>query len=381
MSSLIAKYHGPNETHVDLSMKLFVGQVPKDMDEKDLQPYFEKYGEVMSVKICRDRDSKQHKGCAFITFDNLDHADTALHEMHDRVALPGAKKEMQIKPVHNEDAKKFEKRLFVGMISKSMSVDDLKEMFSKFGEVSDCNVLFNQEKVSRGCGFLKFEKASSCMIAIKEMHHSKTMEGCNSPLVVKHADSPADKQKRQASSASLDDRPDVKRGSFNHAPVYYNNNNNNSQPPPHQYPDRNQYNAPPQPPQQPNSTAVTLINAFTPLLATVAEQNNPGTTKMLVKSIEIALNALQYENSPSAHTALVSIASNLSVAVANNLSRASAAQSSNYSNYSQEYPASQPYPPTQEYQYNSAAAVPQSYPAAQQGYQSNHYNHSSSRPN
>ena len=310
MSSLIAKYHGSADSpNVDLSMKLFVGQVPKNMEENELQPYFQKYGPISSVKICRDRDSKNHKGCAFVTFENLDHADEALHEMHDRVALPGAKKEMQIKPVHIEDEKKFEKRLFVGMISKSLTTPELEDMFSKFGEISDCNILNSQDKTSRGCGFIKFEKASSCLLAIKEVHHSQTMDGCNSPIVVKHADSPADKMKRQA-GPGYEERPS-KRPFMPQGPGPY------SQPPPPPH-----FNHPPPPPAQQNSTAMALINAFTPLLATVAEQNSPGTTKMLVKSIEIALNALQHENSPSAHTALVSIASNLSVAVANNLSRA-----------------------------------------------------------
>ena len=39
------------------------------------------------------------------------------------------------------------------------------------------------------------------------------------------------------------------------------------------------------------------------------------------KSIEIALNALQHENTTSAQAAMVSIASSLSVAVANNLNK------------------------------------------------------------
>lgn len=374
MSSLIAKYHGSAESpSVDLSMKLFVGQVPKTMEESELQPYFQKYGPIMSVKICRDRDTKNHKGCAFVTFENLDHADEALHEMHDRVALPGAKKEMQIKPVHVEDEKKFEKRLFVGMISKSLAPPDLEDMFSKFGEITDCNILYSQDKSSRGCGFIKFEKPSSCLLAIKEVHHSQTMEGCNSPIVVKHADSPADKMKRQAGQG-YDDRQS-KRPFMQHGP------GNFSQPPP----PPPQFNQPP-PPQQQNSTAMALINAFTPLLATVAEQNNPGTTKMLVKSIEIALNALQHENSPSAHTALVSIASNLSVAVANNLSRTQPQNTFNSAGYNagdynqyntQDFQQYNTQYSSQGSSYSGSASY---YGGNQQNGNSAHYNYSS-RPN
>ena len=152
-------YESDDSPALDMTMKLFVGQVPKSMEEDDLKPFFEKYGPLSSIKILRDRDSKSHKGCAFVTYENLDDADNAVHEMHDRVALAGAKKEMQIKPVHNEDEKKFEKRLFVGMLSKSFTAVEFEEMFSKFGEITDCNILHGPDKSSRGCGFVKFEKA------------------------------------------------------------------------------------------------------------------------------------------------------------------------------------------------------------------------------
>ena len=74
------------------------------------------------------------------------------------------------------------------------------------------STVVNGEKTSRGCGFVKFAKASSCLQAIKEMHQSQTMDGCNSPIVVKHADSPADKMKRNA--AGFDEREDAKRNHF-----------------------------------------------------------------------------------------------------------------------------------------------------------------------
>lgn len=363
--------YGSDDTpQLDSTMKLFVGQVPKSMEEDDLKPFFEKYGTLSSIKILRDRATTNHKGCAFVTFENLDDADDAMHEMHDRVALPGAKKEMQIKPVHSEDEKKFEKRLFVGMISKSITAHELEEMFSKFGEVTDCNILYGPDKSSRGCGFVKFEKGSSCLNAIKEMHHSKTMEGCNAPIVVKHADTPADKMKRQAQAGPGFD------GLQNKRPFMQPSHQQGQLSAPHiiSQPYINQHQHPSQQSAQTNSTAMALINAFTPLLASVAEQNSPGTTKMLVKSLEIALNALKHENTPSAHTALVTIASNLSVALANNLSR-----SQNQSSTSDPY-SSQDYA-QQQYSYSNPNTGGYFNGQSPPSTNTQHYNFSSSRPN
>lgn len=363
---------------MDMTMKLFVGQVPKNMEEDDLRPFFEKYGPLSSIKILRDRETKNHKGCAFVTFENLDDAENAVHEMHDRVALAGAKKEMQIKPVHNDDEKKFEKRLFVGMLSKSLTAVEIEEMFSKFGEITDCNILYGPDKSSRGCGFVKFEKGSSCLNAIKEMHHSQTMEGCNSPMVVKHADSPADKMKRQAQPARPGlDGHQLKR-QFTRP-----SQNSSSAPQIVSQPQMNAYHQPQQSTQNSNqnSTAMALINAFTPLLNSVAEQNNPGTTKMLIKSIEIALNALQHENTPSAHTALVTIASNLSVAVANNLSRSQTQSSFNQSVRSETSNqfSTQDYG-QQQYGYSGQTSYFNGQNSEIPG-NTQHYNFSSSRPN
>lgn len=44
------------------AIKLFVGQVPKTFDEKDLRPYLEHYGPIHELSILRDKVSHAHKG-------------------------------------------------------------------------------------------------------------------------------------------------------------------------------------------------------------------------------------------------------------------------------------------------------------------------------
>ena len=333
------------DTTIDYSIKLFVGQVPHTYEEKDIEPFFEKYGTLVNTRIVRDKDTKKHKGCAFVTFQNLDDAEVAIKEMHDKVKLESAKKEMQIKPVNNDDAVKLTKRLFVGMISKNLDSDNLRDMFTPFGEIVDCNILIDRtENKSRGCGFIKFEKASSCLHAIKEMHQSQTMEGCNSPMVVKFADTPGDKQKRLIDK----DTREVKRPYIQQQPAYPA-----SYPQPTNIVTRHEsFNPDITRPASYSTSAPTndaLLNTFTPLLNTLSEQISPSTTQALVKSLQIAVNALNQANTTSAQTALVSIASNLSVAVANSVTKPSSQmQVQNYSSFSQEG-----YNSTQGYDYSN----------------------------
>ena len=44
------------------AIKLFVGQVPKTFDEKDLRPFLEAYGPIYELTVLRDRLSGAHKG-------------------------------------------------------------------------------------------------------------------------------------------------------------------------------------------------------------------------------------------------------------------------------------------------------------------------------
>jgi RNA recognition motif-containing protein len=47
-------------------MKLFVAGLPYDMDDAELEEFFEKFGTVTSVKVAIDRESGKSKGFAFV---------------------------------------------------------------------------------------------------------------------------------------------------------------------------------------------------------------------------------------------------------------------------------------------------------------------------
>ena len=49
---------------------------------------------------------------------------------------------------------------------------------------------------------MTFINRQMAIVAIKTMHHSLTMEGCSSPLVVKFADSQKDKEHKKSSKKS-----------------------------------------------------------------------------------------------------------------------------------------------------------------------------------
>jgi len=63
-------------------MKLFVAGLPADMDEAELEEFFEKYGPVKTVSIARDRATKRTKGFGFVEMENSLHAKTAIQTLN-----------------------------------------------------------------------------------------------------------------------------------------------------------------------------------------------------------------------------------------------------------------------------------------------------------
>ncbi|XP_071544639.1 CUGBP Elav-like family member 2 isoform X39 [Panulirus ornatus] len=177
------------------AIKMFVGQIPRSMDENDLRKMFEEFGEVYQINVLRDKVTGQSKGCCFVTFYTRKAALEAQNAMHNIKTLPGMHHPIQMKPADTEN--RNERKLFVGMLSKRYNEQDVRMMFSSHGTIEECTVLRDANGQSKGCAFVTFSSRQCAINAIKKMHHSQTMEGCSSPLVVKFADTQKEKDAKR----------------------------------------------------------------------------------------------------------------------------------------------------------------------------------------
>nr|XP_043874523.1 CUGBP Elav-like family member 1 isoform X2 [Solea senegalensis] len=191
----------PDQPDVD-AIKMFVGQIPRSWSEEQLRELFEPFGAVYEINVLRDRSQNppQSKGCCFITYYTRKSALEAQNALHNMKILPGMHHPVQMKPADSEKNNAVEDRkLFVGMISKKCNENDIRLMFSPYGQIEECRILRGPDGLSRGCAFVTFTARQMAQSAIKSLHQSQTMEGCSSPVVVKFADTQKDKeQKRMA---------------------------------------------------------------------------------------------------------------------------------------------------------------------------------------
>ncbi|XP_034254106.1 CUGBP Elav-like family member 2 isoform X2 [Thrips palmi] len=174
---------------------MFVGQLPRSMDEADLTRLFEEFGRVHQINVLRDKVTGQSKGCCFVTFYTRKAALQAQDALHNIRTLAGMHHPIQMKPADSEN--RNERKLFVGMLSKKCSENDVRQLFGQFGAIEECTVLRDTNNQSKGCAFVTYTSKQCAVNAIKAMHHSQTMEGCSSPLVVKFADTQKEKDQKR----------------------------------------------------------------------------------------------------------------------------------------------------------------------------------------
>ncbi|XP_053133376.1 CUGBP Elav-like family member 3 isoform X2 [Hemicordylus capensis] len=94
---------------------------------------------------------------------------------------------IQVKPADSE-SRGEDRKLFVGMLGKQQTDEDVRKMFEPFGSIDECTVLRGPDGTSKGCAFVKFQTHAEAQAAINTLHGSRTLPGASSSLVVKFAD-------------------------------------------------------------------------------------------------------------------------------------------------------------------------------------------------
>uniref|UniRef100_A0A1B6MRB8 Protein alan shepard n=1 Tax=Graphocephala atropunctata TaxID=36148 RepID=A0A1B6MRB8_9HEMI len=177
------------------SIKMFVGQIPQNFTEYDLLQMFEKFGKVYEIRVLKDKTTGKSKGCCFVTFFTRRAALNAQNALHNIKVMPGMHHPIQMKPADTDN--RNDRKLFVGMLSKKYTENEVRNLFSPYGTIEECTVLRDVSGQSKGCAFITYLSRQSAQNAVKSMHHCHVFEGCSSPIVVKFADTQKEKEMKR----------------------------------------------------------------------------------------------------------------------------------------------------------------------------------------
>lgn len=121
------------ETKLKCSDLIVLG-LPWKTTEQQLREYFETFGDVLMAQVKKDPKSGQSKGFGFVRFGSYEVQTRVLTQRHlidsrwCDVKVPNSKEGL---------AQQVPCKVFVGRCTEDISADDLRDYFSKFGEVTD----------------------------------------------------------------------------------------------------------------------------------------------------------------------------------------------------------------------------------------------------
>nr|CCK33029.1 RRM domain protein Musashi [Platynereis dumerilii] len=153
--------NGNDEGHQDPG-KMFVGGLSWQTTPEGLREYFTKYGEIKECMVMRDPITKRSRGFGFVTYADPGSVDKVLangpHELDTKLIDP--KLAFPRRPNATQQPKMVTrtKKIFVGGLSASTTLEDVKQYFSQFGKIEDAMLMFDKAtQRHRGFAFVTFE--------------------------------------------------------------------------------------------------------------------------------------------------------------------------------------------------------------------------------
>uniref|UniRef100_A0A8C6LPC9 ELAV like RNA binding protein 1 n=1 Tax=Nothobranchius furzeri TaxID=105023 RepID=A0A8C6LPC9_NOTFU len=203
----------------DSRTNLIVNYLPQSMSQDELRSLFSSVGVVESAKLIRDKVAGHSLGYGFVNFVNHSDAERAISTLNglrlqsktikvtcSRSSLTflfllldvlcswtvGGALDWQIKVSFARPSSDMIKdaNLYISSLPRTVSQQDLEDMFAPFGRIINSRVLVDQASgLSRGVAFIRFDKRAEAEDAIKHLN-GHVPPGSSEPIIVKFAANP-----------------------------------------------------------------------------------------------------------------------------------------------------------------------------------------------
>ncbi|KAB1259648.1 ELAV-like protein 3 [Camelus dromedarius] len=204
---------GTNGATDDSKTNLIVNYLPQNMTQDEFKSLFGSIGDIESCKLVRDKitasqawvwedtgkyrevivlvlPTGQSLGYGFVNYSDPNDADKAINTLN---GLKLQTKTIKVSYARPSSASIRDANLYVSGLPKTMSQKEMEQLFSQYGRIITSRILVDQVTgVSRGVGFIRFDKRIEAEEAIKGLNGQKPL-GAAEPITVKFANNPSQK--------------------------------------------------------------------------------------------------------------------------------------------------------------------------------------------
>ncbi|XP_063305598.1 ELAV-like protein 3 isoform X1 [Pelobates fuscus] len=189
--------NGTNGAADDSKTNLIVNYLPQNMTQEEFKSLFGSIGDIESCKLVRDKITAsqlsspgQSLGYGFVNYVDPNDADKAINTLN---GLKLQTKTIKVSYARPSSASIRDANLYVSSLPKTMNQKEMEQLFSQYGRIITSRILVDQVTgVSRGVGFIRFDKRIEAEEAIKGLNGQKPL-GASEPITVKFANNPSQK--------------------------------------------------------------------------------------------------------------------------------------------------------------------------------------------
>lgn len=152
-----------------VSTSLYVGDLDLNVTDSQLYELFSQVGQVVSVRVCRDTNSRRSLGYGYVNYSSPQDAARALDMLN---FTPVNGKSVRIMYSHRDPSirKSGTANIFIKNLDKSIDNKALHDTFSSFGNILSCKIATDGNGQSKGYGFVQFDNEDSAQVAIDKLN-------------------------------------------------------------------------------------------------------------------------------------------------------------------------------------------------------------------
>ncbi|XP_026276245.1 ELAV-like protein 3 isoform X13 [Frankliniella occidentalis] len=184
--------HNSSSQSEESKTNLIVNYLPQTMTQEEIRSLFSSIGEVESCKLIRDKVTGQSLGYGFVNYHRPEDAEKAINTLN---GLRLQNKTIKVSFARPSSEAIKGANLYVSGLPKSMTQQDLENLFSPYGRIITSRILCdNMSGLSKGVGFIRFDQRMEAERAIQELNGT-VPKGSTEPITVKFANNPSNNNK------------------------------------------------------------------------------------------------------------------------------------------------------------------------------------------